>query len=255
MPEKGSDQGRAEVHAGGRAAAWQLGAGADANDRSGGKRTNWLLIKHRDEYAREGDDEAFWTKIARSRPAARWTEIAAGKGKAPKPFMTGSGRAKADAVWQSNRGDGSGRRAHAKKAGRRRKGGESRRNAGFRRAAALHSWSNGRRRRGLGARDQVRRLSHAAARRGRQGDAARPARASTGPTNSRRSPRPAAALPDGIIDGEVVALDHDGAPDFAALQAALSDGKTDDLIFFVFDLLFAEGEDLRALPLSERKSG
>ena len=27
------------------------------HDRSGGKRTNWLLIKHRDEYAREGDDE------------------------------------------------------------------------------------------------------------------------------------------------------------------------------------------------------
>src|SRR5581483_8434136 len=25
------------------------------HDRSGGKRTNWLLIKHRDEYAREGD--------------------------------------------------------------------------------------------------------------------------------------------------------------------------------------------------------
>ena len=25
-----------------------------AHDRSGGKRTNWLLIKHRDEFAREG---------------------------------------------------------------------------------------------------------------------------------------------------------------------------------------------------------
>ena len=45
-----------------------------------------------------------------------------------------------------------------------------------------------------------------------------------------------------------------GAPDFAALQAALSDGKTDDLVFFVFDLLFADGEDLRALPLRERKA-
>src|SRR5207245_6777345 len=37
------------------------------------------------------------------------------------------------------------------------------------------------------------------------------------------------------------------------LQAALSDGKTEDLIFFAFDLLFAEGEDLRVLPLAERK--
>ena len=35
----------------------------------------------------------------------------------------------------------------------------------------------------------------------------------------------AAKLPDGILDGEVCALDHNGAPDFAALQAALSDGK------------------------------
>jgi bifunctional non-homologous end joining protein LigD len=63
-----------------------------------------------------------------------------------------------------------------------------------------------------------------------------------------------ASLPDGVYDGEVVALDHTGAPDFAALQAAISDGKTDDLIFFVFDLLFAGGNDLRPLPLAERKA-
>ena len=45
-------------------------------------------------------------------------------------------------------------------------------------------------------------------------------------------------LPDCILDGEIVALDHNGAPDFAGLQAALSDRKTRDLVFFVFDLLF-----------------
>ena len=53
-----------------------------------------------------------------------------------------------------------------------------------------------------------------------------------------------------MIDGEIVALDHNGVPDFSALQAALSDGKTDNLIFFAFDLLFAGGEDLRSLPLA-----
>ena len=63
----------------------------------------------------------------------------------------------------------------------------------------------------------------------------------------------AARLPDGIIDGEVVALDDSGAPNFAALQAALSDGRSQDLVFFVFDPLFDGGEDLRELPLSERK--
>ena len=58
---------------------------------------------------------------------------------------------------------------------------------------------------------------------------------------------------DCIIDGEVVALDHNGAPDFAALQAALSEGRSKDLTYFAFDLLYAEGEDLRRLPLTERK--
>ncbi len=64
----------------------------------------------------------------------------------------------------------------------------------------------------------------------------------------------AGALPDCLLDGEVVALDKHGAPDFAALQAALSDRKTDELIFFAFDLLFIDGEDLRELPLRDRKA-
>jgi bifunctional non-homologous end joining protein LigD len=66
--------------------------------------------------------------------------------------------------------------------------------------------------------------------------------------------RSGAGLPDGVYDGEVVALDADGAPDFAALQAATADGRTGDLVFFVFDQLFAGLEDLRPLPLTERKA-
>lgn len=62
-----------------------------------------------------------------------------------------------------------------------------------------------------------------------------------------------AGLPDVIVDGEICALDENGAPDFAALQAALSEGKTDDLVFFAFDLLFKGEADLRELPLTERK--
>ena len=64
----------------------------------------------------------------------------------------------------------------------------------------------------------------------------------------------ASALPDCIIDGEIVALDHNGAPDFAALQAAMSEGKVKDLVFFAFDLLFSSGKDLRELPLAKRKA-
>jgi bifunctional non-homologous end joining protein LigD len=64
----------------------------------------------------------------------------------------------------------------------------------------------------------------------------------------------ARSLDDCIIDGEVVALDHNGAPDFAALQAALSDGSSKELTYFAFDLLFVQGEDLRRLPLTNRKA-
>jgi bifunctional non-homologous end joining protein LigD len=63
----------------------------------------------------------------------------------------------------------------------------------------------------------------------------------------------AKGLPDCLLDGEVVALDNNGAPDFAALQAALSEARSKDLVYFVFDLLFLEGKDLRPLPLTERK--
>jgi bifunctional non-homologous end joining protein LigD len=64
----------------------------------------------------------------------------------------------------------------------------------------------------------------------------------------------AVPLEDCILDGEVVALDKNGAPDFAALQAALSEDRSKDLIYFVFDLLYLDGEDLRPRSLVERKS-
>lgn len=64
----------------------------------------------------------------------------------------------------------------------------------------------------------------------------------------------AAGWPDAVLDGELCALDADHMPDFSALQAAISDGRTDDLIYFAFDLMFEGDEDLRKLPLSHRKA-
>ena len=64
----------------------------------------------------------------------------------------------------------------------------------------------------------------------------------------------AARWPDAVIDGELCALGEDHAPDFSALQAAISDQDTGGLIYFAFDLLFEGGEDLRKLPLSHRKA-
>jgi bifunctional non-homologous end joining protein LigD len=60
-------------------------------------------------------------------------------------------------------------------------------------------------------------------------------------------------LPDCILDGEAVALNSRDVTDFSALQAALSERRDDKLVFCVFDMLFDDGEDLRELPLRERK--
>ena len=65
--------------------------------------------------------------------------------------------------------------------------------------------------------------------------------------------REAANLDNCLIDGEIVAHDENGAPDFAALQSALSEQKTDDLVLYAFDLLFDQSGDLQPEPLSERK--
>ena len=56
-----------------------------------------------------------------------------------------------------------------------------------------------------------------------------------------------------IIDGEVCPVRKDGIIDFSDLQAAMKAGKTAGLIFFAFDLLFLGSQDLRSLPLMERK--
>jgi len=76
------------------------------HDRDGGKRTNWLLIKHRDEFAREGEDNNVLDEDRSVASGRTMVQIAEGKGRAPKPFMLAkTKRMNADAVWHSNRGD------------------------------------------------------------------------------------------------------------------------------------------------------
>jgi bifunctional non-homologous end joining protein LigD len=57
------------------------------HDRLRGKRTNWLLIKHRDDYARDGGGDAVLTDDRSMASGRTMAAIAAGKGRAPKPFM------------------------------------------------------------------------------------------------------------------------------------------------------------------------
>jgi bifunctional non-homologous end joining protein LigD len=56
---------------------------------------------------------------------------------------------------------------------------------------------------------------------------------------------------DAVIDGELVALDRDGVSHFQLLQNALRHKAR--LQYCAFDLMFLDGEDLRGLPLTERK--
>ncbi len=65
--------------------------------------------------------------------------------------------------------------------------------------------------------------------------------------------RVARGFDNGIIDGEVCYVRKDGVTDFSGLQAAMKGGKTASLIFFAFDLLVLGEQDLRVLPLVERK--
>src|SRR3954464_10567290 len=84
-------------------------------DRYGGKRTNWLLIKHRDEFAKDGEGESILDEDRSVASGRSMAQIAEGKGRAPKPFMLAKGgKAKADAVWHSNRGTAAEARAKGK---------------------------------------------------------------------------------------------------------------------------------------------
>jgi bifunctional non-homologous end joining protein LigD len=56
---------------------------------------------------------------------------------------------------------------------------------------------------------------------------------------------------DAVIDGELVALDENGVSHFQLLQNALRHKAK--LLYCAFDLMFQDGEDLRAMPLIERK--
>jgi len=60
-------------------------------------------------------------------------------------------------------------------------------------------------------------------------------------------------LDDAWLDGEVVALQADGRTSFPALQAALAAGRDRDLVYYLFDLPYADGEDLTREPLLARK--
>ena len=56
-----------------------------------------------------------------------------------------------------------------------------------------------------------------------------------------------------ILDGEIVALDEKGRSSFQLLQIYKSSEHRVPLVYYVFDLLFVDGKDLRKEPLSARR--
>ncbi len=183
-------------------------------DRAGGKRTNWLLIKHADRQARDDGDRLLkktrsiasgrtMKQIATARPARVATRRAAALPRFVAPQL-------ARLVEYAPAGAGWGHEIKFD---------------GYRMQMRVEDGdARLRTRRGLDWTDRFPEIAQRGAR-----------------------------LPDCIVDGEVVALDSSGVPSFAALQAALTEENTGPLVYFVFDLLFADGLDLRGQGVAARK--
>ncbi|MBY5407893.1 DNA ligase D [Rhizobium leguminosarum] len=224
------------------------------NDRDRGKRTNWLLIKHHDEFSVEENGEAILEENDTSVASGRTMEmIAAGKGRKPKPFMVEDGDVQANAVWDSNHGLAAEERKEDAGGGRKSNPATKVDLPDF--IAPQLCQTLERPPAGTGWIHEIKFDGYRIQMRVLDGEATLKTRKGLDWTAKYPDITEAAStLPDAIIDGEICALDDSGAPDFAALQAALSEGKTSELVYFAFDLLYEGGEDLRSLPLVERKA-
>jgi bifunctional non-homologous end joining protein LigD len=228
------------------------------HDRERGKRTNWLLIKRHDGYEREGDADNTLNQDRSVASGRSMEEIAAGEGRSPKPFMLADKTAfRANAIWHSHRHGAAGAPKQAQASGAKPQPPRLKRKSArampnfiapqlcepVTRPPSGEDWVH-----------EIKLDGYRMQLRVEAGEAAMRTRKGLDWTD-KFAPIAAAGrgLGNCIIDGEVVALARHGASDFSALQAALAEGRADDLIYFAFDLLFADGEDLRPLPLLQRK--
>jgi bifunctional non-homologous end joining protein LigD len=235
-------------------------------DKFGGKRTNWLLIKHHDADSSDASGDKVLEEDRSVASGRTMQQIADGKGRRPRPFMLATSTpTKADAVWNSNRTEDGGKDSEPPT---RQKSGGAQKTPSAKakpkpitvkavpkfiepqlakladRPPDLAGWGH-----------EVKFDGYRAQLNVEKGKAVIRTRKGLDWTDRFSAiAKAASAFPDCIIDGEIVALDEHQLPHFGALQAALSAEKTDDLILYAFDLLFEGREDLRTLPLSERKA-
>jgi bifunctional non-homologous end joining protein LigD len=197
------------------------------HNRGGDRHKNWLLIKHRDEYAKTDGTDALMALDQSVASGRSMDQIARGTGPAPAPFMVGL-------------------TVDAPKAGKLSTV------PAFIEPALCKLVERPPEQSGWvhevkfdGYRVQVQVKGHHAVLRTR-----------TGLDWTAKFPEiaaDAAVLTDCTLDGEVVALDAQQLPNFASLQNALQERKTSQLVLFAFDLLTEAKQDLRPLPLSTRK--
>lgn len=233
------------------------------HDRNGGKRTNWLLIKHRDADASESDDVlARDTSVASGRTM---DAIAEGRRPAPKPFMLAKARLSPAAVWDTRSGIAADARKVARTKPSVRLMAKSSRTA-VRRAPVMAEpmpqfippelcASVDKPPAGAGWVHEIKLDGYRMQLRVEGGVATLQTRSGLDWTDKMRSIAAVAAdLLDCMIDGELVVLDEHGVSQFSDLQDELANETGDRLTFYAFDLLFAEGRDVRTLPLIERKA-
>ena len=214
---------------------------------------NWLLIKHRDQFAAP---RVIVATRRRSVLSDRTMEEIAAAG---------------DAVWNSNGGPSGDkskratpRRIHFARAcvrgpplissNRNRSGRAAKRPCPNSRSAIGDIDGRCTRGRSVATRGEIRRLPRA-----RFKDGAH-VRLITRNQNdwSARFPQIVAAcqklaVERAVVDGEVVIIGSDGRADFQALQNHMQGKAVGQLTYYVFDLLYADGYSLAAAPLVERK--
>ncbi len=195
---------------------------------------NWLLIKEKDDYAGAEKTPIVERALASVRSGRTMEEIAAGNVEWVEGFR----------FKEASAGEGKGGRQGARRRTARLRRRRSSPRSPRRRRPAIPGCTRS------SSTATAPSPRSAAARR-----ASSPARGSTGPTGSRPIVWPLADLPcrSALIDGEAVVRDAEGRSDFGRLQDAIAEGKG-DIVYYAFDLLSLDGEDLRRKPLVERKA-
>jgi len=216
--------------------------GRDTKRKSGPARENWLLIKHRDSYAR--DKDTLTTRFTRSVATGRDLD-----GIARGAAATKDSQVEPDAVWHSDQ-DEAEQADQKTRIVSHTKGGKTPEFRPVQLATLVDTVPSGQDWLFEMKYDGYRCLASV------DGDNVRlftrNALDWTRQFGSLVEPFQKLKIGSALIDGEICAFDSKGRTDFTTLKDTLSNGGR--LEFFAFDLLEADGEDLTKLPLIERKA-